>query len=153
MNNFVFLAPEARSCQLMDNNFWIKLINTLNANGYDIFVNMVDNILDLKDAKYKTCELTYSEAFALAKRAKKIISLRSGFTEFLLQTETPIDVLYTKFKIRHYFRDMAVEEVMAGFGIKDIPNTSHLPIKEYNSYNFTSEELIQKLINNRERDD
>jgi hypothetical protein len=113
INNFVFLAPEAQSCKLYDEDFWVELINRFQEKGVDVFVNLVEDDIKLKGAKdYKTCDLTFSEAFALAKHSIKIVSLRSGFTEFLLQTDVPIDVLYTKFRHRTFFDDMDVSKKM-----------------------------------------
>lgn len=134
LNNFVFIAPEAKSCKLTDDQFWKDMIIKYQNEGYDVFVNLVEDIVDLSGVEYKTCELSYSEAFALAQKAKKIVSLRSGFTEFLLQTNVPMDVIYTRFKKRHYFRDMQVEHVMTGFGIKQIPFVNMAKVKEINFY-------------------
>lgn len=104
LNKFVFLAPEAQSCKLYDEDFWVVLVNKLQEIGYDVFVNLTEKDIKLKNAiDFKTCDLSFAEAFALAKKAKRIVSLRSGFTEFLLQTNVPLDVLYTKFRHRHIF--------------------------------------------------
>lgn len=147
LDKFVFLAPEAQSCKLYDEDFWSDLINHLQTNGYDVFVNLVGNDIKLKSAKdYKTCYLTFAEAFALAKRARKIVSLRSGFTEFLLQTNVPIDVLYTKFRNRHIFTDMDSEHVMSGFGIKYIPFVDITKIQEFNMFEISPKSCIENIL-------
>lgn len=147
LNKFVFLAPEAQSCKLYDEDFWCELINRLQDKGYDVFVNLVEDDVKLKSAaNYKSCCLTFSEAFALAKRAKKIVSLRSGFTEFLLQTETPMDVLYTKFRHRHFFDDMDIYHVMSGFGITQIPFVDKSKIQEFNMVEVSQKECLEKII-------
>lgn len=130
LEKFIFLSPEAISCELLDNKYWIDLIKNYQTQGYDIFVNLTGDMVNLESAAYKTCFLTYSEAFALACRAKKIISLRSGFTEILSQTKVPMDVIYTKFKDRHHFRDMALEYVKAGFSLYKLPGIDNNIIKE-----------------------
>lgn len=147
LNKFVFLAPEAQSCKLYDEDFWVTLINTLKAKGYDVFVNLVEDDIKLKSAlDFKTCNLSFAEAFALAKRAKKIVSLRSGFTEFLLQTGVPIDVLYTKFKHRHFFDDMDIYHVMSGFGIMQIPFVDKSRIQEFNMFEISPNKCLEKII-------
>ena len=149
LNKFVFLAPEAKSCKLYDEDFWCILINLLKKEGYDVFVNIADTDLKLKEAiDYKSCFLTYSEAFALAKRSRKIVSLRSGFTEFLLQTGVPIDVLYTKFRHRHFFDDMDINHVMSGFGLSQIPYTDMSRINEFNMFELSPAKCINKIMEN-----
>ena len=146
LDKFVFLAPEAQSCKLYDEDFWCSLINKLQDKGYDVYVNLVEDNIKLKYAvDYKKCDLSYAEAFALAKKAEKIVSLRSGFTEFLLQTGTPIDVLYTKFRHRHFFDDMDIYHVMSGFGISQIPMADKSKIQEFNMYEISQKECLEKI--------
>lgn len=148
LDNFVFLSPEAQSCNHYDNNFWVTLINKLQNKGYDIFVNLVGEDVQLDGATdYKTCFLSYAEVFALAKRAKRIVSLRSGLTEFLLQTEVPMDVLYTKFRHRHIFNDMDSYHVMAGFGISQIPFIDVDKIREFNALEISQNNCVNEIVN------
>ena len=90
--------------------------------------------------EYKTCFLTYSEAFALAKLSKKIISLRSGFAELLTQANVPMDILFTKFGGRSSIDDMTIEQVHEGFNVLKLPKVNNGLIKEYcaNSYNINA---------------
>jgi hypothetical protein len=147
INNFVFLAPEAQSCKLYDEDFWVELINRFQEKGIDVFVNLTKNDIKLKGAKdYKTCGLTFSEAFALAKHSKRIVSLRSGFTEFLLQTGVPTDVLYTKFRHRHFFDDMDVYQVMSGFGISQIPFVDKSKVRAFNTFEISQKECLEEIL-------
>ena len=147
LDKFVFLAPEAQSCKLYDEDFWCELINQFQAKGYDVFVNLTDEDIKLRSAtNYKTCDLTFAEAFALARRSKKIVSLRSGFTEFLLQTNVPMDVLYTKFKYRHFFDDMDIYHVMSGFGLTQLPFVDKEKIKEFNMFEMSQIECIYNIL-------
>src|SRR5574344_2196773 len=43
LNNFVFVAPEAASCEEYDNEFWVDLTNEFHKNGIDVFMNIVDD--------------------------------------------------------------------------------------------------------------
>lgn len=148
IEKFIFIAPEAQSCKLLSNKFWINLINNFQDLGYDVFVNLVDNNIDLTGAKYKSCYLTYMEAFELACKAKKIVSLRSGFAEFLLQTNVPADVLYTKFKNRHFYNDMSVEQVMSGFALNKLLHINSDALREF-KYDINKEsELISMITEN-----
>lgn len=145
LDKFVFLAPEAQSCKLYDEDFWALLINNFQDMGYDVYLNLTDKT-KIKAKDYKTCDLSYAEAFALAKRAKKIISLRSGFTEFLLQTGVPIDVLYTKFRHRHFFDDMDIYHVMSGFGLTQIPFIDRSKIQEFNMFEISQKDCLEKIL-------
>lgn len=146
LDNFIFLSPEAQSCELYDEFFWVTIINELQKQGYDIFVNLVGDEVQLKNATaYKSCFLTYAEAFSLARYAKRIISLRSGLTEFLLQTNVPIDVLYTKFRYRHFFEDMNINHVMSGFGISKLPSIDTNKIREFNTSEMSLKNCIKSV--------
>lgn len=148
LEKFIFLAPEAQSCKLYDEDFWCELVNRFQTSGYDVFVNLVDNQIKLEDAiNYKTCYLTFAEAFSLAKRSRKIVSLRSGLTEFLLQTNVPIDVIYTKFKKRHLFEDMDTYHVMAGFDLKQLPFVDKSRIREFNMYEMSPKDCVETILN------
>lgn len=147
LDKFVFLAPEAQSCKLYDEDFWVLLINKFQEKGFDVFVNLVEDEIKLKDAvNYKKCYLTFAEAFALAKRAKKIVSLRSGFTEFLLQAGVPMDVLYTKFKHRHFFDDMDISHVISGFDLSKIPYVDKSKIQVFNMFETSQKECLDKIM-------
>lgn len=127
INNFVFLSPEAASCEALDDEFWINKIITLKKQGFDIFVNIINNSKIYDELGCKSCYLTYSEAFSLAKKAKKIYSLRSGFTEFLLHTKIPMEVYYSPFKCN----DITGEQIKTGFSLLKIPNTDTNNIIEH----------------------
>ena len=147
LDKFVFIAPEAQSCKLYDEDFWCELINQFQAKGYDVFVNLVEDDVRLKSAiDYKTCDLNFAEVFALARRSKKIVSLRSGFTEFLLQTGVPIDVLYTKFRHRHFFDDMDIYHVMSGFGLTQLPFVDKEKIREFNMFEISQSTCLKEII-------
>ena len=126
IEKFVLISPEANSCELLKNSFWVNLINDLTQQGYDIFVNIATDCVNLDGAKYKTCKLSYSEAYTLALRAKKIYSLRSGFTEFLLDTKVPMEVYYTKFRNNN----ITAEQIHNEYGLLKIPGTNPDLIKE-----------------------
>ena len=147
LDNFVFLAPEAISCKFYDEDFWVVLINKLQEKGYDVFVNLVEKESKLKNAQdFKSCNLTFAEAFALVKKSKRIVSLRSGFTEFLLQTEVPMDVLYTKFKNRNMFNDMDCNHVISGFGLVQLPFVNKSKIREFNMFETSAQKCLDAIL-------
>ena len=146
LNNFVLIAPEAHSCTLINNEYWIELINKYKNEGYDVFVNLVGDEIDLTGADYKTCYLTYSEIYSLAKRAKKIIMLRSGLTELFLQTNVPMEVLYTNFRDRILFNSMEVEQVKRGFGLNKLTFVDKEKIREFNMYEISQKDCLTKIL-------
>ena len=147
LDKFVFLAPEAQTCIHYDENFWVALIKKLQEVGYDVFVNLVGKDIDLNNTMdFKTCKLSFAEAFALAKRAHRIVSLRSGFTEFLLQTEVPIDVLYTKFKHKYTFGGVDSYHFLYGYGLVQLPFADIDKIREFNMFEISSVECLNKII-------
>ncbi len=145
LEKFVFIAPEAQSCEMQSAGFWLELISQFKSKGYDVFMNLAGEDFKIKNtSSYKTCRLTFAEAFALARLSKKIISLRSGLTEFLIQTGVPMDVLYTKFKQRPFFAEMDAEHIMSGFGIKQIPMTDNYNISEFNMNEILQKQFIKE---------
>jgi hypothetical protein len=126
LNKFVFISPEANSCEALDEEFWIDKINSLKKQEFDIFVNLINKSNIYEKLGCKTCYLTYPEAFSLAKMAKKIYSLRSGFTEFLLNTNVPMEVYYSPFKCN----DITGEQIKRGFSLLKIPDTNPNDITE-----------------------
>ena len=145
LSKFIFIAPEAITCELLDNSFWKILIEDFKNLGFDIFVNLVDTKFNIGLDNYKTCSLSVSEAFALAKRAKKIVTLRSGFSELLVQAGVPIDILYNKFRNRRCFNDISVKLVMEGFSLKKLPMLTNRCISEY-EYNISDQSSLIKEI-------
>lgn len=149
LEKFVFIAPEAISCKLYDEDFWCELINQFQAKGYDVFANIVSNEMKLYSAtNYKSTWLTYGEAFALAKYAKKIVSLRSGFTEFLLQTNVPTYVLYTKFRYGYSFNALNASLVLSGFSLIKLPYINKEKIKEFNMFETSPKDCLDEILEN-----
>lgn len=130
LENFVFIAPEALSCD--DNNlnsFWETTCQQLQQEGFDLFLNITKDATPYSNINYKTCDLTIAEAFALAQRAKKIISLRSGLSEILTQANKETNIIYTKFK-RSTIGDIEAEKVLSGFNINKLPTLENNNILE-----------------------
>lgn len=146
LKNFVFLAPEAASCKEYDNEFWVDLTNEFHKKGIDVFMNIVDKDTDIVGCEYKSCKLTFSEAYALAKISKGVVSLRSGLTESLLQTEVPLFSLYTKFRNRYIFNDMEVDYVLSDFGLSKLPNINSDLLHEYNMSEISNNKVISQIV-------
>ena len=139
---------------MLDKDFWLELISKFQSKGYDVFMNLTGKEFELENTlSYKTCNLTFSEVFALARLSKKIISLRSGLTEFLIQTGVSMDVLYTKFKQRPIFAEMDTKYIMSGFGIKQIPMTDKYNIREFNMDEISQDLCIEKILKQSEEND
>jgi hypothetical protein len=147
LDKFVFVAPHARSCEEYDTEFWIELCKKLKEQGFDVFFNVAKGDRDpIRGCKYKTCKLTFSEAFALAQRSKQIVCLRSGLSELLTQADVPLHVIYTKFKNRTSFDEVSVERIFSGFGLKILPNINHTNLKEYNTGEMTEDAILEKIM-------
>lgn len=148
LEKFVFISPEAQSCEMLNEDFWFELISQIKAKGYDVFMNLTGENFKLRNTSiYKTCRLTFAEAFALARLSKKIISLRSGLTEFLIQTGVPMDVLYTKFSQRAFVNDMNIDQIISGFGLMKIPFIDMFKVQEFNMNEVSQDLCIEKILN------
>ncbi len=132
LNNFVFISPEAASCVPVDNEFWINLIKNLNCKGVSVFVNQIknDSGFEQSDIHYINTPLSFGEAVALAYLSKRIITLRSGINECLIQANVPTEVYYTSFKPRPVLNDMKADDVKRGFSLLNLCEQDN-KIKEY----------------------
>ncbi len=145
LNNFIIISPEALTCEELTSNFWGNLIKRLQEQGYDLFVN-ITNKYEYNFKECKSMMLNYQEILALAGKAKAIISLRSGLTEFLLPTSTPSVTIYTKFRNRRVRNAFSVEKTIAGFSMLKMPYTTKDKIVEINSDEFLNEGALLENV-------
>lgn len=131
INNFVFIAPEAQSCEMCPDGFWRGVVDKLKLDGVDVYVNLAKNsdMMALFDG-CKTCDLSFQEAFALARLSKKIIALRSGFVEMLLQAGVEMEVIYTGFKKRQLFDSVESNAVLNTFALSKLPFIENFKLYE-----------------------
>lgn len=135
LSKYVFLADRATTCTNIDEEFWTRLQEQL---GLTI----------VKNSK----ELSLEEAYELASRAHIIITLRSGLSEILTETNNLQVAIYTDFRQRCRFKPLTKDRVINGYSLKKICATNK-NIFEI-EYEKTKEnkiiEGIKKLINVRE---
>lgn len=146
LNSFVVIAPEAQTCEDLPLSLWKKIVKELKQRGFDIFLNIVDknNYID----GCKSVFLTYQEAYALAQKAMAVISLRSGFTEFLLPTGIPNITVYTKFRNRKKFT-FSVAKTISAFSMHKFPYLNHELVCELNKDDYENEDqLLQAIMTN-----
>lgn len=140
LSNFVIIAPEANTCEELPKDFWIKIVDEIKNEGCDIFLNIINK--KNKISNCKTASITYSELFALSQKAKAIISLRSGLSEFLLPTNVPNISIYTKFDGRGPDKAFPVNKGIEGFSMFKMPFVNKQKIVEINAENYkTMDEL------------
>ena len=147
LDNFIFLAPEAASCEEVNTSFWLELAEKLKEQWFDVFFNIVDKKSNIKGKSIKKTNLTFAEAFALARMSRGIVSLRSGLSEVLLQTNLPMCILYTNFRNRKLYGDMPVELVMSGFGINKLPSINLEKTFELSVPYLNDADLAQSVMN------
>ncbi len=135
LSKFVFLADKATTCTNIDEGFWTRLQERL---GLTI----------VKNSK----ELSIEEAYELANRAHIIITLRSGLSEILTETNNLQVAIYTDFRQRSRFEPLTKDRVINGYTLKKIcANNKYIFEIEYDETNENKIiEGIEKLINMRE---
>lgn len=149
LNNFVIIAPEAQTCEELSHSLWQQVVRELKQRDFDVFLNIVN-----KESYINGCKstfLTYQEVFQLATKAKAVISLRSGFTEFLLPAEIPNITVYTKFRERKK-NAFSVEKTISAFSMHKFPFVNHNLISELNINDYKNEnELLTSIMENLDR--
>ena len=139
LNNFVILAPEAMTCTELPKVFWIKLVQELHREKYDIYLNITNKANNFPGCK--TLDLSYREIYFLARQAKAVISLRSGLSEFLLPADIPNIAIYTKFK-RRAKKVFPVSKGIEGFSMCKMPFVDSNKICEINADNFIDKNIL-----------
>lgn len=141
-DNFIILAPEAITCEKLPLNFWNNLAQNLKELGFDLYVNITNSKNIIEGCKHS--DLNLQEIFYLAQKAKAIISLRSGLSEFLVPTETPNISIYTNFKKKA----ISVDKILSGFSIKKHPDAFKYNIEEINAEIYNSpNKLVNEILN------
>jgi len=84
--------------------------------------------------------------------SKGVVSLRSGFTECLLQAKVPLFCLYTNFRNWYIFGDTKVELALSGFGLKKLPNVNTQKVFEFNILEVDNKDVIQNILDNFRND-
>ena len=143
-DNFVFISPETLSNEPVEKDFWEDLCNLIRADGYKIYCNTMNfnNLIPGCEAMF----LTYEESIELAKYAKAIIGMRSGFLECLSQNSTPMFVLYTDFPKRQGFKKLASDKVLNGYSIKKLPFVNENNLYEYDVNIYTINNLLNEIV-------
>ena len=148
INNFVILAPEAMTCEDLPLTFWQKLVSELKSRNFDIYLNITNPKNYINGCKNH--KLGFKEAFFLAQKAKAVISLRSGFSEFLLPTEIPNISIYTKFR-RKSPNAFSVAKGIEGFSLLKMPFVDKNKVCEINAELYQNEdELVKQVIDSLE---
>lgn len=148
MDNFIILAPEAMTCEDLPITFWQKVANELKNKNFDIYLNITKPTNYIEGCKHYN--LGFEEAFSLAQKAKAVISLRSGFSEFLLPTGIPNISVYTKFRKRTK-NTFPVDKGIEGFSMLKMPFVDKNKVCEINAELYKNEdELVKQVIDSLE---
>ncbi len=100
ISKFIFISTKANTCECLDEEFWNELEKQL-------------HIKTIRNNK----NFSIGEAYTLASKATAIISLRSGLSEILSETNKPHIVLYTNFKKRYRFDKIPESQVSKCYSI------------------------------------
>ncbi|MGN1154090.1 MAG: hypothetical protein ACI4S3_08670 [Candidatus Gastranaerophilaceae bacterium] len=144
-DNFVFISPETLSNESMEKDFWENFVLQLKNLGYEVFCNAMDfkNLVGDSTSVF----LTYEESIELAKYAKAIIGMRSGFLECLSQNNIPVFALYTDFPKRSGFKRLKSDKVLSGYSISKLPNVNPNLLYEYDVNKYrNNEDLIPEIL-------
>ena len=138
MENFVFLAPSANTTKKIEESLWKEIANQFRRKGYDIYVNTVERRSEIGEST----QLSICEAAYIASRAKRIIALRSGFSELLasIRNRGNLIIVYSS------FREMTPANFFKVFTLTKYPFYDHKKTDEY-IYNGEKSEFINHVVN------
>lgn len=138
IDNFVFISPEANTCEDVGYDYWKELGEKYKKEGVDVFCNVVKEKERFEE--FKQCKLSLKEVYILASWAKEIVGLRSGLMDLLVLTGTPMKVIYTKARHRESFNPLSAEEIMTGFSLKKFDN-----VREFSAEDYGVKELAEAV--------
>ena len=142
INKFIFIAPEAQTCNSISNEFYIKLFEKLKMIGFDIFINTANGINKFNYGK--TINLSYSEAILLAKYSHGIVALRSGICEILsLFKNKPMAILYSNLNCNN--NQIETDRVLSTYTLKKYPFINE-NLTEYNIDHYSVDELVNNIV-------
>lgn len=136
IDKFIFISTKANTCDQIPARFWKKLEEQINI---PLIRNEENMPLD--------------EIYYLSGRAEAKITLRSGLSEILSETNNTHIILYTDFKKRYRLKRLAKQFVKSGYSIKNIDHNRN-NIYEIEYSRFTEDEIIEnivKMIKKREK--
>ena len=149
IDNFVILTPEAATFSELKPEFWNEFSLRLKDIGLSTFFNISKFSNDYtKDGEFPI--LSYQEIFYLATLSKAIVSLRSGLTEFLIPTNTPLITLFS------CCWNNPVEETRPIYSVMDLPHVTEDKVSELYTQNYSNtelliEEIIEKIKSIKDR--
>jgi ADP-heptose:LPS heptosyltransferase len=152
LDNFVFLAPFATTHALYQTDFWLELCRLLRESGIDVFLNLAPSdpkkeySESLQQGLCKSCSLSVAEAYALAKKSKSIIGLRSGLIDLLTLTQIPMYVLYARHRGRKSEGKVPIEKLISVYTLAKLPGVNPDIITEYNTEKMSAEEIRQNIL-------
>ncbi|MDR3234158.1 MAG: hypothetical protein LBT46_10940 [Planctomycetaceae bacterium] len=157
LDNFVFLAPFAQTYAPYPTDFWLELCRLLCKNGIDVFLNLAPSDPKeeyselLKQGLCKSCSLSLAEAYALAKKSKSIIGLRSGLMDLFTLTQVPMYVIYTRTPWQRMWRlygnvSPPTERFISIDTLVKMPGVNPGIMMEYNTEKMSSEEIRRNIL-------
>lgn len=127
---YVFILPEANTCEDMTFTELSYLVNTFKQKGYSPLVNIVKRMDFYSIEGIKTCDLSLEECIYVAKNAYLVIGVKSGLFELLAETGVKCIVIAKQFR---YNKEISAEKCLRGFSAKYLPQ-DYL-IEEYSCIN------------------
>lgn len=130
---FVFICPEANTCEDMSNEELNLIVNRCRQKGLDCFVNINSRESYYSIEGIKSTSLTLQECFEMARVSYCIVGVKSGLMEMLSETGVRCIVIAKKFKNRPENDPISAKQGLSAF------SATHLPIKfkveEYTNLN------------------
>ena len=142
IEKFVFISPESQTASYINTGgFWDKLAVSFEKRGFDVFVNKTKGSY----RHGKSTPLSVAEAVYLASLAKKIVALRSGFSELIVSIKERMKcyILYLNF-----YETVTPENFFKLFSFTNYPfynpkNTIEILVKDDNF-----DQTIDTITNN-----
>ena len=139
LDKFIFLSPQAQATKQIEDEFWEKLTEYYEQQGFDVYVNTSDG----KSQYGKTTYLNIAESIYLASLAKKIIALRCGYSEILsaIPARNNIYVLYS-----NCFKTVPAKQFYEIFSLKEYPFYNSTNTYEFIIEKDNLDEIFEQII-------
>ncbi len=145
---FVIVMPNANSLQALPANFWNQMIQKLNANGYDVFVNthsaLKGNIDEIKLVGTVFFDCDIPELYELVTHSAGVITLASGLAVLLTSVGKKMDLIYTDYVISNLRVD--AKQMKDIYSVRHLPNVKSDIVQEYDANLYTEKQLLELII-------
>lgn len=133
--NFALVIPHANTSFDLDAKVVNQITEFLTSKGMNVLINSSERAYAQTENIFVSIQFSVLELFALASKAKEIVSVRCGLAEYLADSQRPMTLIYTDFRGDGY-NAITQFQALNGFSLRRI-SSGYSMIREIAVSNFS----------------